>query len=243
MLQEKSEETTAINTTGIILFMVLVFGVVHIGFHATYIRHFPVFEKFNWVHHVHGALMASWTIMLVVQPFLIHRHKYTVHRFIGKLSYVIAPLILISIVLVAKYNYHSGVVKATSAEVFAKQSITWMQFFMFLLFYSLAIYNRKDTQKHMRFMIGTAIIMLGPGLGRALKAYCPTVFENFATLIPLYVKIAIAGVLLSIDIVKNKNWRPYAIVFSAFLLAAIVYHARYSGGWQSFGKFLVNYVY
>lgn len=38
----------------------------------------------------------------------------------------------------------------------------------FVVFYSLAIVYRRNTYNHMRFMIGTAIMMIGPGLGRAL---------------------------------------------------------------------------
>jgi hypothetical protein len=86
MSQDKLKEQLPINTRQVIFFMVLVFIIVQIGFHATYIRHFPEFNNFGWLHHIHGALMASWVMLLVMQPVLIHKGRYAAHRFFGKLS-------------------------------------------------------------------------------------------------------------------------------------------------------------
>jgi hypothetical protein len=105
--------------------------------------------------------MASWVMLLVLQPVLIHKGRYAAHRFFGKLSYVIAPLIIISMFLIAKLHYHKWVAKLTHEGVFAIQSITWMQLLLFVVFYTMAVYQRKNTAAHMRFMIGTAILMTG----------------------------------------------------------------------------------
>ena len=80
-----------IQTKSIIIGMGLMFILVHIGFYVTYIRHFPEFNDFNWVHHIHGALMGAWVILLLVPPVLIHKKMYRVHRFLGKLTYVLYP--------------------------------------------------------------------------------------------------------------------------------------------------------
>lgn len=240
MLQDN---TLRIHTKTIIAGMVLVFIIVHIGFHATYIRHFPTFEKFNWVHHVHGALMGSWVLLLLLQPIFIHKKKYAVHRFLGKLSYVIAPLIMISMVFIARQNYESGILKKPVADVMANQSITWMQLFMFILFYSLAIWYRKSTYWHMRFMIASAILMLGPPLNRTLVSYFPEIGTPNILLIVLYLKTVLAAAFFLNDLIRKKNWKPYFIVLLAFLFADLVYHARYSDVWQGVGQFVVNNLY
>ena len=243
MIQDKIKEAAPIDTGRIIIFMILVFIITQIGFHNTYIQHFPEFENFTWLHHIHGALMASWVILLMVQPFLIYKGKFAAHRFVGKLSYVIAPVLIISIFLIAKFSYHKWIAKFPSEEVFSWQSITWMQFFMFVLFYSLAIFYKNDPAKHMRFMIGTAILMLGPGLNRIINAYFTAIPQPFNTIIPLYIKAALAALFLLHDIIKKKTRMPYTVVLLAFILAAIVYHARYSDAWQAFGRFVVNNLY
>ncbi|MBK6365614.1 MAG: hypothetical protein IPL63_09520 [Saprospiraceae bacterium] len=243
MLQDNITHAPPTNIKAIITGMILVFLIVHIGFHATYIKHFPEFTEFSWIHHIHGALMGSWVILLVLQPVLIYKRRFTVHRFFGKLTYVIAPLIIISMFLVAKQNYQTGILEKASIDVMANQSITWMQLFMFVFFYSLAVYYRKFTYKHMRFIIGTAILMIGPPLNRILFIYFPEI--GVANILPivLYVKTAIIAVLFLSDFVKNKNWTSYLIMLLTFLFSDLVYHARYSDVWQAFGNFVVSNVY
>ncbi|MFM6925789.1 MAG: hypothetical protein ACKOU7_09840 [Ferruginibacter sp.] len=227
----------------IIAGMILMFIIVQVGFHATYIKHFPGFTGFSWVHHIHGALMASWCILLVLQPVLIYKGKYTTHRFLGKLSYVIAPLIMISMFLIARQNFESGVLKKPAAEVMANQSITWMQLFMFVLFYCLAINFRKLTNWHMRFMIGTAIIMIGPPLNRFLHSYFPDLPVPVILPLVLGIKTALAAAFLFSDLAKKRSLIPYSVVLAAFLFSDLVYYARYSAVWQGFGKFVTDHLY
>lgn len=235
--------TNPINTKAIIFFMVLVFIFVQIGFHATYIKYFPEFKQFKWLHHIHGALMASWVILLVVQPILIHKRKFAAHRFIGKLSYMVAPLLILSILFAAKSNYTSSIAEYSFEEIFSWQAITWMALFNFILFYSLAILYKNDTAKHMRFMIGTAVIMIGPSLSRIINAYFPISPESYIDYIQLYFKVSLVAVFLAIDIIKKKDWKPYLIILLAFIFSTFVYHARYSEAWLGFGRFVVNTFY
>lgn len=235
--------TNTFNTRNIIVAMVMVFLIVQIGFHATYIQYFPTFKEFTWLHHIHGALMASWVILLVLQPVLIHTRKFAAHRFFGKLSYLIAPLMVVSMLLIARVSYNKWVGEYGSLEVFSWQSVTWMQLLMFVLFYSLAILHKKEPFRHSRFMIGTAIIMVGPSLSRILNAYLDSSLELDFELIPLYFKTGLAGALLASDIIKKKDWMPYSIVLLAFLFADLVYYARYSEAWQSFGRIIVKALY
>ena len=78
MLQDNITHAPPTNIKAIITGMILVFLIVHIGFHATYIKHFPEFTEFSWIHHIHGALMGSWVILLVLQPVLIYKRRFTV---------------------------------------------------------------------------------------------------------------------------------------------------------------------
>jgi hypothetical protein len=243
MQQDKINQPAPIKTRNIIFGMILMFVIVHIGFHATYIKEFPVFQQYNWLHHIHGALMGSWVMLLLVQPILIHRKKFTTHRFLGKLSYAVAPCMIVSMVFVARNNYETGILKKSAADVMATQSITWMQIVMFVLFYSLAIYFRKNTYNHMRFMIATAIIMLGPPINRIIFSYFPDVPTAYIFIISLYVKTGVAAALFLSDLMKKKNLMPGLIVVSVFLFSDIVFHARYSAVWQAVGKFIVNTFY
>ncbi len=243
MQQNDINHTIKIKIKAIIAGMILMFIIVHIGFHASYLKHIPEFTGFSWIHHIHGALMASWVFLLVLQPILIYKRKYTVHQFIGRLTYLIAPLIVISMLLIAKQNYQTGIFKKDSIDIMAIQSITWMQLFMFVLFYSLAIYFRKNTYWHMRFIIGTAIIMIGPSMNRIMISYFPDIGATNILPIVLYLKTALAATFFVSDFTKKQNWTPNLIVLTAFLFSDLMYHARYSDFWQTFGNFVVNNLY
>lgn len=242
-MNKENKQSAFISTKSIIAAMLFLSIIVHIGFGATYIKEFPVFQKYKWVHHIHGALMGAWVMLLIVQPLLIHLKKFTTHRLSGKLSFVLAPCMLVSMVLVARNNYEAGMLKKSAADVMAVQSITWMQIVLFAIFYSLAVYCRKNTLFHMQFMIGTAIVMLGPPLNRAIHYYYPEIPVTTVLLVVLYIKTGLALALLLSDIVKKKNWQPYLTVFTGFLFADIIFHARYSDAWQAVGRFIVTVFY
>ena len=55
--------------------MGVLFILLQVAFHPSYLHYFPKFPKFSWVHHVHGALMVSWMLMLIIQPYLILKKK------------------------------------------------------------------------------------------------------------------------------------------------------------------------
>ena len=87
-----------------LLFLAL-YVMIHLGFYKTYFIHFPSFKKFQLLHHVHGFLMSTWILMLITQPLLIGYGKVKLHHFVGGLSYVIAPLLVVSLFLITKMSY------------------------------------------------------------------------------------------------------------------------------------------
>jgi hypothetical protein len=228
----------SINTKAIIVGMVLLFIALQIGFHPTYIQYFPAFKKFTWLHHIHGALMASWMILLVVQPILIHKGKYAAHRFIGKLSYIIAPLMIVSMYLILRFTYHKHILDSSMDAEMSNQAPIIMQLVSFTVLYGLAIFYRKRPFYHLRFMIGTALLLMIPIVGRIF-------FEYFAAEVwyDLYVSVGIAFFLTIYDAHKKKDWKPFAIVTAVLFSILIVYLARYSEAWQAVGRFVVHTFY
>lgn len=99
---------------GIVLLIVL----IQIGFFNTYIRFFPKFDDtaiegrgtvhFNWIMHIHGMVMMSWVFMLLVQPILIRTKKMKLHLQAVRLSYVIAPLVVVFLFLANQDAYHNN---------------------------------------------------------------------------------------------------------------------------------------
>jgi hypothetical protein len=229
------ESNEAIPYRRISLFFILVLAFITWGFYKTYIIFFPSFTGFNNLQHFHGAMMMTWMLFLIVQPLLIRSGKVTIHRAIGKLSYVIAPLLVVSIFLVSRMVYHRSEPGATHEEKIAMIALSIPFLFGFVIFYSLAIINRKDTYRHMRYMIATSFLMIAPGLGRALIIYYNVSLHDSVNYCN-YLVFGIAGGLMINDIIKKRRWSPFAVVLLVFVLMHLAWNFRNSGVWQSIGE-------
>src|SRR5688572_6144471 len=229
------ESQAAIPYGRISLFFVFVLALITWGFYKTYLIFFPSFTGFNNVQHFHGAMMMIWMALLVVQPLLIRSGKVAIHRAIGKLSYVIAPLLIVSIFLPSRMVYHRPEPGVPHEEKIAMIALSIPFLVGFVIFYSLAIINRKETSKHMRYMIGTSFLMIAPGLGRALIVYYNMTLHDSVNYCNYFV-MAIAGGLIINDIIKKRPWSPFAVVLVVFVLMHLAWNYRNSALWQSLGE-------
>ncbi len=224
------------------IFIILITIGVQWGFYQTYTSQFPDFIDKTVVIHVHGILLMLWLALLVVQPLLISAGKAKIHRTIGKISWVLGPLIIISMFLVGKGSFerHSAVVP--EKEMLATMVLDIRGYISFAIFWALAMMYRKNSGAHMRYMIATGIIAIGPGVGRGLINSFAVEFGSSLTITDL-ISLAIAGFLLVYDIYKKKNYKPFLIVFIVFLIGAFLWQIRDTTAWQSFAKTYAAWFY
>jgi hypothetical protein len=224
------------------IFIILITIGVQWGFYQTYTSQFPDFIDKTVVIHVHGILLMMWLALLVVQPLLISAGKAKIHRTIGKISWVLGPLIIISMFLVGKGSFerHSAVVP--EKEMLATMVLDIRGYISFAIFWALAMLYRKNSGAHMRYMIATGIIAIGPGVGRGLINSFAVEFGSSLTITDL-ISLAIAGFLLVYDIYKKKNYKPFLIVFIVFLIGAFLWQIRDTTAWQSFAKAYAAWFY
>ena len=103
--------------------------------------------------HVHTALMALWMLMLIVQAWLIRAKRYRIHRWIGRSSFVIVPLVVISTLMLTLETLGR---KPEIAPLDARIEIfTWGQIIPFVVAWALAIGYRRQTPIHVRYMVST----------------------------------------------------------------------------------------
>lgn len=133
------------------------------GFWTTYFTRPP--ETMVAWDHLHGIGMFAWCAMLIAQSFLIRTNRRTVHRAVGKFSYLLAPYIVITTVALANYKINERGLSELGLYVLNLQIFILVQF---VVSYSLAIRNRKKPDVHARFMICTALTLLDPIFARVL---------------------------------------------------------------------------
>jgi hypothetical protein len=227
------------------------------GFYTSYFSTFLLPQAS--IIHVHFTLMAMWIAMLIAQPFLIKYKKLAIHRFLGKISYVLVPLVLLSAFLMIRYSYYKFIAELSSKveqgiaqfskslilnQAAAYEAIAFYYLFLFMLFYILAVFNRRRTPKHARYMLATALTMLGPTVDRI----CLFVFDldKLPGSIPIEsAAFIIADFVLILLLIKdNKNKRPTKtlwICLLIYLIAQILYFTiPGTEWWTSFVAFVMK---
>lgn len=216
---------------------VLLIAIVEIGFYKTYLQFFPRFAGFQYVQHLHGAMMMAWLMMLLVQPILIRTGHFQLHRFVGRASYIVAPLVLVSMYLISQFRFAGILAKSGSSAAIAHLALNSPNILFFAILYLLAILYRHRTDLHMRYMCSTAFVLVGPGLARALIGY-----EGFslagAVMVVRILTPVITGVITVADSVRTRRVSPFALVFGFMVLHTILWIARGTPFWQSIGGFI-----
>lgn len=219
-------------------FFVTILIITTLGFYPTYLSKFPTFEGFTNVHHVHGFLGILWIVMLITQAFLIRNKKYALHRLIGKASYVVMPLLLISFFLVARAGYFRNSKTMTEANALAELTLGLPDILSMGLLFTLAMAYRNRTAWHLRFMTGTGLMIIGPGLGRFLIVFCGL---PFTIAIPLLVLLTtgVALVWMIMDIRQKKSAIPMGVFVVLGICTFLIGANNHSVWWQSFAGWVV----
>lgn len=188
------------------------------GFFKTYIVQFPNFQpNNNWFIHLHAIIATVWILILIVQPFLILNRKFAIHRIVGKLSYIVFPLLVISFI--------PQIIRIFNSEYPRNIFFPVADCVLLIIFYSSAIYYRKMSPKHMRYMIATALVLLGPTIGRIGPRWF-----GWSDILTQNIQYTIAYTIL-ISLIfydkskgKGKDYNPYLVAVGGFALHQIVFH-------------------
>jgi hypothetical protein len=224
------------------IFILLIIIGVQWGFYYSYTSQFPAFENATPVIHIHGALLMTWLSLLVLQPMLIYLKKPKLHRAIGKVAFVLGPLIIISLFLVGRGGYWRALGIFPENENLAVMALDIRGLITFAIFWALAMVYRKTPAAHMRYMIATGILAIGPGVGRGLMASFD--FSLFAALsITDVFELLIVGALLGVDLVKKNDYKPFLVVFLVFLAGKVLWQIRDSDLWQNFARTYADLLY
>jgi len=195
------------------LYLTLLVPLVAVGFWPSYFAR--ALDEPQWRIHAHGALMFSWVALLLAQAFLVRANRRPLHRRLGRVSFVLVPLIVLSSLSVAhwRFNHPANDPFDTLAYFLYVQVALLAQF---VVAWSLAMANRAQPLVHARYMLCTALAIVDPIVAR------------------------IAYNTLGIDI----PWLQaitYGLV-DAILLALIAWERRHASGSTAFERMLALFV-
>ena len=157
------------------LFFVVFFALTVWAFWPSYFAR--LFEQPNAWYHAHGIVLTLWLAMLVVQAQLIRTQRRSWHRAFGKLSYVVAPAVVVITTGFVHHRISPGLVGVSELPPLAVGSLALMLLSLvsFALFYFLAMRARRDSQTHARWMVCTVFPLFTPVTDRLIAVHLPAV--------------------------------------------------------------------
>lgn len=205
----------------LVWFFTAVMVITIAGFFKSYIKFLPDTDKYPIVIHIHFIAFVFWLALMVVQPILIRRKKYDLHHRMGKISYLIAPVLVITILmLVRKQTMREIGVSESNAAVTA--FIGLLDAISFSVYYLIAMANKRNIRWHVAFLIAATLVVLNPGMSRLLNQVKPGLGLLLAVILPFIVSITI----MLFEKVKCKKpvlKSPYFLFLCCWTLEVVLF--------------------
>lgn len=207
------------------LYFLIAFIVTIAGFFPTY---FGKLSETDAAHHFHGITASLWMLILVVQPLLYRFDKIEIHRWIGRSTIILVPLLIIGGLMMVHL-----MVNNEEYGLLAYQ-LGFIDFFVlsqFILFYVLAIKNVRNTQVHARYMACTIFGPIIPALTRLLFNV-PWIDSFSKSLHVSYILVEVVIILLIMDDKRSGKLRlPYLLALGLMVIQHITMHFAASWEW------------
>jgi hypothetical protein len=176
--------------------------------------------------HFHGLTMTGWLLMLIAQSLLIKFNLNKLHRWLGLLSYVLAPLVFVAIVNLIYQQFARAPYLRPFYLYFL--ALVLVGAVAFAILYVLAIAYRMQSMVHARLMVATLFPLVTPVTDRLFSRYFPAIAEYMPRIdqVPILptAGFIIADLVLLVLFIwdwKNKN---NLFPFSAALIVLLSYH-------------------
>lgn len=173
-----------------------------------------LFSDIDYYTHFHAITMLLWIIMLIMQAFLIRFKKRSIHKFLGRFSYFLVPVLSISLILLA----HSQLTIHDFGLTYSRLYILFLQLSLLAIFviaYCLAIVYRHSSAHHARYMICTSLTLIDPAVARIPLDIPPLPFSYQVVTFGLVDLILL--ILIFMERNKNNAREVFPIMLAVFL--------------------------
>ena len=145
------------------LFYATLFAFTLIAFWPSYIAVAP--GTLSAYHHLHAATATAWLVLLVAQPILAISGRLEIHKALGRASYILMPLVLLTFVGLAHSMMQGKTGMGLEIEVFLAY-VRLIGGGSVAVFYALAVLYRRNTPIHARLMLCTGLPLIEPVANR-----------------------------------------------------------------------------
>lgn len=211
-----------------------------ITFLLAIIAFWPVyFSKLKQVKisiHIHSVLAMLWVLLLIVQSWLARKKEFKKHKKVGKLTYIITPLLVLTTLQLFHgfLNTDSPFNQAFGAPIMF-YDFTGLIYFCAAFILGTTVY-KKHIHIHARLMVSTIMMMMFPVIGRVFLFYAgfglgpEEIFK-----LSLYIIDAIVLLLVIFEWRRGKLYPVFPILLGFTLLQHIGFlYCHEWSWWQSF---------
>lgn len=227
-------------------FLLLLIPISILGFYPSY---FSVLdEPHTLTIHLHAVLMMGWLGLAILQPWLIHYRKFAAHQFIGKISYLLFPLLIYTGYRVIGFSYKMAIFgerpffveywpKDWTIEHVAGASIViaGVYWIWLVVYYLLGILVRKNRFAHAHFMLAATLTVLGPAGDRLIGHICNSMGWEFNLLAENFVYMLVGLVFAALALKhyrQHRSYWPALLVLGIHVLGVLLYYTLpYSEAW------------
>jgi len=207
------------------LWVFVAFGfAVLVAFWPTYFSRLT--DQPTYHPHTHGIVMSLWCALLVVQASLIRSGNRRLHKLLGKLSWLLVPLMVLATLNFLSFRVHGARSFNPSGLYFV--SLIVNAIVAFLILFGLAMYHRRNPAVHGRYMLSTIFPLFTPVTDRIIAVHFPSIVP----LVPVIggtPVLPVAGFLLADALLIGLSvwdWKKNGrmIVFPIALFVLVMYH-------------------
>jgi hypothetical protein len=150
----------AISATAILGFTFTYFGPLMTG----------TYPPVSWATHAHGIVFVAWCVLLPIQASLPAARALPLHRKLGVASLLLVLAMVFTGLLTVSVRVQ-GALSGEGAPFWKAFSIPITAgLLLFVGFYAAALYNRKRSDWHKRFMMVAAATVIAAGTWRIITA-------------------------------------------------------------------------
>ena len=185
--------------------------------------------------HLHASTAVAWFGLLIAQPLLVEARAFAAHRVLGRVSYALAPAVVVTAILLAHSRF-----RMMDDRTFAKEAfflyLPLSVSLLFLVAWLAGVAWRRRRAAHARFMAVTGLTLLDPVLARIIGFYlAPDADENIFQV----VTYAITDLLFLALVATMPRQSPGRAALVALLCAFVAIHAGWfvlaqTAGWTTF---------
>jgi hypothetical protein len=220
--------------------LLLLIPITFLGFYPSYFSRQP--GEVHAVYHIHAFFMLLWVALAIVQPYLIKRKNTTLHRRIGRISYLLMPFVFVTAFLVIRHAYKlvianetanvtSGAPTLSLDQIRAKAAANMRLGIIYLIwlatFYILAIVNRKKIIFHATYMFAAILTILGPTLDRLIGHSLSSLGLPYNLVAENFVFISILLVLSGLiyhQWRKGNTVKPASVSLGIYCVGLVIFY-------------------